>query len=134
MRRLLFVAVVCTVPALMFLNAWQVYRFDRALDDIRDLEQRQRSLIEENKNALVGIEVLSSPARLEEIAGGMDKVQKRLGEPRVLIRIGEHESPGGAGNDLTAVCPKTAVDADRSERQAVDRSEASRIADERGDR
>ena len=89
MRRILLVVVVCSVPALMFLNAWQVFRFGQALDEIRELERAQRELIEENKNTLVGIEVLSSPSRLEEIVSGMDDIEKRLMAPRVLIRIGD---------------------------------------------
>ena len=95
MRRVLLVVVVCTVPALMLLNAWRVFRFGQALDEVRDLEDVQHELIEENKNTLVGIEVLSSPSRLEEIVGGMDDIEKRLLVPRVLIRVGSEVDGGG---------------------------------------
>ena len=88
MKRALLVLVVCSVPAIMFLNAWQVFRFKEALAGVRELEQQQQELIEENKKTLVGIEVLSSPSRIDEIAGGIGEVEKRTDVPRVLIQIG----------------------------------------------
>lgn len=90
MKRILVVLVVCTIPALLFLNAWQVFRFNRELSSVRELETRQRELIEENKNTLIGIEVLSSPSRIDEIADGMDDIEKRDDAPRILIRIGDN--------------------------------------------
>ena len=64
MKRIALFFLVCTVPAMIFLNAWQVYRFQSALREIRELEAMQRSLIEENKKALIGVEILSSPSRI----------------------------------------------------------------------
>jgi hypothetical protein len=98
-RRVLLVIIVCTIPALMFLNAWQVFRFGQDLDEVRVLEDRQRELIEENKNTLVGIEVLSSPSRLEEIVNGMEDIEKRLSVPRVLIRIGSSDVRSDANGE-----------------------------------
>lgn len=87
MKRAFAVILVASVPLLMFLNAWQVFRFNRTLEDVRVLEEKQRTLIERNKNALVGIEVLSSPSRIDEVADGIEGIEKRADVSRVLIRI-----------------------------------------------
>ncbi len=91
MKRLVVLLIVCSVPVVLFLNAWQVFRFSEALREVRRLEQQQHELIERNKRTLVGIEVLSSPSRIDKIAGGMEGIEKRTDVPRVLVRIGSPE-------------------------------------------
>ena len=92
MKRILLVLIMCSVPALMFLNAWQVYRFNTALKEVRLLEEKQRELIEENKNTLVGIEVLSSPSRIDGLAKEIEGIEKSTDAPRVLVQIGAGEA------------------------------------------
>jgi len=94
MKRVVVLILVCTIPALLFLNAWQVFRFSEQLAKIRELEVKQRELIEDNKKTLVGIEVLSSPSRIDEIVGEMGGVEKRTNVDRVLIRVGAQEGEG----------------------------------------
>ena len=89
MKRFLLLAIVCTVPVLLFLNAWQVFRFNKVLREVRSLEVEQRELIDENIKTLVGMEVLSSPSRIVNIMDDLEGVEKRTGAPRLLIRVGE---------------------------------------------
>ena len=89
MKRAALFLMICSVPALLFLNAWQVFQFQARLGEVRQLESSQRDLIDQNRRALIGIEILSSPSRIEEIVGEMDDIEKRSDVPRVLIRVGE---------------------------------------------
>jgi hypothetical protein len=67
----LITAVLClAVPALIFLNAWQGYRYNDLADRIADLEKRQRELLESNRDAIAQIAYETSPARIEERAAG----------------------------------------------------------------
>ena len=95
MKRLVLLLVVCTIPILLFLNVWQVHRFTTSLDEVRALEKAQRNIIEENKRTLIGIEVLSSPSRIEEIVSDLDGLSKRERAPRILIQVSE----SGAGSN-----------------------------------
>ena len=89
MKRLVLLLVVCTIPILLFLNVWQVHRFTTSLDEVRALEKAQRNIIEENKRTLIGIEVLSSPSRIEEIVSELEDLSKRERAPRILIQVSE---------------------------------------------
>ena len=92
MKRIALVFLACSVPALMLLNAWQAFRFQAELDYVRELESQQRDLIEENKRALIGVEILSSPSRIEEVVGVMDEIGKRGDTPRLIIRVSEPDA------------------------------------------
>ena len=95
MKRIVLFLFVCSVPVMIFLNAWQVYRYQSALQEVRDLEAMQRRLIEENKKALIGVEILSSPSRIEDVVEEIEGLEKRSSAPRVLIRVGDVSSGGG---------------------------------------
>jgi hypothetical protein len=55
MRKLLGAAAAILVPGLMFLNAWQGWRYERLSDEVAALEDRQRELLESNRNAIAEI-------------------------------------------------------------------------------
>jgi low affinity Fe/Cu permease len=93
-KRIVILLAVCTVPLFLFVNAWQVFRFNEALDDVRRLEERQRTLLESNKNVLVGIEVLSSPSRIDDLAAQIEAIEKKDAGSRVLVRIEAPEEEG----------------------------------------
>ncbi|TVQ26330.1 MAG: cell division protein FtsL [Spirochaetaceae bacterium] len=92
MRRSAIVALVVIVPALLFMNVLQAYRFSRLEREIVRLERRQAALIEENKRAILAISVLTSPSRVGELAS------EELGLVRVNPRdITTIDPPGYGG-------------------------------------
>lgn len=68
MKRSLVVLLVISVPVLLFANVFQAYRYGRLEREIRELEVEQLELIEENRRAILAISVLTSPARVGELA------------------------------------------------------------------
>ena len=68
MSRRITIALVILVPILLFANALQAYRYNQLERDVARLEREQASLIEENKQAILAISVLSSPERVGPIA------------------------------------------------------------------
>ena len=74
--------VVCTlaflIPALLILNSLQARRYEDLSDEISALEKKQEQLVEENKELVTDISLLSSTARIEKIAQeelGMHKAE-----------------------------------------------------------
>jgi len=64
-------AILClAVPALIFLNAWEGYRYNDLADRISDLEKQQKDLLESNRDAIAQIAYESSPTRIQEKAAG----------------------------------------------------------------
>ena len=66
--RKVFLVIAITVPALLFLNVWQVYRYDSIKEDIVSLEEQQREWLERNKRMIAGITVFRSPERIRTLA------------------------------------------------------------------
>ena len=54
------------VPGLLFLNAWQGYRYSRLSDEVAALEKQQQMLLEANRDVIGQIAYEQSPARVEE--------------------------------------------------------------------
>jgi cell division protein FtsL len=70
--------VVFTIPIFLGLSAWQSSRYISLKQEIRRFEETQSEWVESNKRLVVGISVLSSPARIEHIAQteiGMSKIK-----------------------------------------------------------
>ncbi len=70
MKRTLLLAVALLVPALLFLNAWQGYRYYTAAAEVADLEKSQKATIEQNMGLVARIAYELSPQRIEERAAG----------------------------------------------------------------
>ena len=97
MKKGRILVLTATIPLLLFLNSFQVFRFDTRLEEVQKLEDLQRELLEENKRVLMSIEVLSSPARIDSLVSDLQDVERRSNAPRVHITIGE-EGDGSARN------------------------------------
>jgi hypothetical protein len=64
-------AILClAVPALIFLNAWEGYRYNDLADRISGLEKQQKDLLESNRDAIAQIAYENSPVRIQERAVG----------------------------------------------------------------
>ncbi len=77
MRRPLVALLVLLVPVLLFANVLQAFRYGTLERRVRELEQEQIALIEENKKAILAISVLTSPHRIGELA------ENKLGLERI---------------------------------------------------
>lgn len=77
--------ILLTVPVLLFLNARQVFVYDKVEEKVEALEESQREWLERNKRMIAGIAVLRSPERVEELAREELEVKKM--DNRDLLRI-----------------------------------------------
>lgn len=90
-KKFIITLLVITVPALLFLNAWQSFRYERVSAEIRNYEQEQKEWFEENKKMLATVSVYSSPARVRRIIEeNSDLIIKRPGQA-IIIRFSAEE-------------------------------------------
>ncbi len=68
MKKILALAMALVVPALLFVNAWQGYRYHALSEEVAALEKRQKDLLESNMGAIARIAYEQSPQRVEERA------------------------------------------------------------------
>lgn len=68
MKKKIALILICTVPALVYLNVWEVFRFEELKSSVRELEGEQEEWLEKNKRKITGIAVLNSPARIDMLA------------------------------------------------------------------
>jgi hypothetical protein len=68
MKKVLAVAMALLVPGLLFLNAWEGYRYHTLSDEVEGLEKRQKELLEANMAVIADIAKEQSPQRVEEKA------------------------------------------------------------------
>jgi ABC-type phosphate transport system auxiliary subunit len=65
-------ALLClAVPGLLFLNAWEGFRYSTLADQVARLEKQQKELLEANRDAIGRMAYESSPDRVAEKAAGM---------------------------------------------------------------
>ena len=94
MKRILSAVLCLAIPGLLFLNAWQGYRYDRLSDEVAGLEKRQKELLEANRDSIAQIAYEQSPARVEEKTSG-DQNLAPIDQARVTRLI--VDSAGGGG-------------------------------------
>jgi cell division protein FtsL len=76
--RILVCLAAFAIPALLVLDTMQARRYAKLENQVKDLEQQQTQLVEENKKLVTDISVLTSSDRIEKIAGeelGMHKAK-----------------------------------------------------------
>ena len=67
-KRFAIMLFVVFLLSFFFLNTWQGYRYERLKDQVALLEREQKDWLERNKRLIAGLAVLSSPARVAELA------------------------------------------------------------------
>lgn len=77
--------LLASIPLLLFAGVWQVYSFQRLETEVSDLEAQQNGWFEENKRKIIGIEYLSSPRRLDQIA--REELELEKPESKDVIRV-----------------------------------------------
>ena len=77
--------VAILIPLLLGLEVWQTGRYRKLQKEIRELENKQVELVEENKKLISDISVLSSSERIEKIAE--EELNMHKAETKDIVRI-----------------------------------------------
>jgi len=67
-KRILQAILCLALPGMLFLNAWEGYRYSRLAEEVAALEKRQMELLEVNRDAIAQIAREQSPQKVEEKA------------------------------------------------------------------
>jgi len=67
MKKLAILILILTIPAMLFLVTWQNIRFTELSASISGIREQQEDLMEKNKRLIIGIAILRSPKRIEDI-------------------------------------------------------------------
>jgi ABC-type phosphate transport system auxiliary subunit len=108
MKRVFLAVATLIVPGLLFVNAWQGYRYSRLSDEVMDLEKQQQVLLEANRDVIARIAYEQSPSRVEE------KVQKALGLQQADQSQITRVTIEGASGAPSAGAPGGTIDAGRT--------------------
>jgi hypothetical protein len=68
MKRIMWAVLCLAIPGLLFLNAWQGFRYNDLSDRVGALEKEQKELLEKNRDAIARIAYESSPERVGQKA------------------------------------------------------------------
>ena len=68
MRRIMWAVLCLAIPGLLFLNAWQGFRYNDLSDRVQELEKVQKDLLERNRDAIAQIAYETSPERVGQKA------------------------------------------------------------------
>jgi cell division protein FtsL len=68
MKKLFLLLCLISIPCMIFITIWQSFSYEKLNREILLLEAGQENKIEQNKRAIASIAVLSSPARIAQIA------------------------------------------------------------------
>ncbi|MCL2791590.1 MAG: cell division protein FtsL [Spirochaetaceae bacterium] len=90
-KKILIAFLVITVPVLLFLNAWQGFRYERISAEIRNHEHEQIEWFEENKKMLATITVYSSPARVRQIIEENSDLRLKRPGQAIIIQFSAEE-------------------------------------------
>jgi ABC-type phosphate transport system auxiliary subunit len=93
----IFAAVIClAVPGLLFLNAWQGYRYNELAGQVADLEKQQAAALDANRDVIAQIAYESSPERVvQKATTGLDVKPAEAGSiTRLQVETAKR---GGAG-------------------------------------
>ena len=94
MKKVLTAVLVLSVPMLIFLNVWQVFRYREARETLNLVVEEQEKWLEQNRRVVGAITVYSSPGRVYQIAENQLPLQKLTPEQVVLIEFAR-----GSGNE-----------------------------------
>ena len=86
-RWAIFYFFVLTIPIFLGFTAWQSARYTELERSVRRLEAVQEDWVESNKRLIAGIAVLSSSARIEQVAVHDLRLSKLRPEDVLQIRI-----------------------------------------------
>ena len=92
MKKILTALLCLAVPGLLFLNAWQGYRYNALTDQVAALEKQQKELLEANRDTIGQIAYETSPDRVAEKAAALGLVPA---DPSAVTRLQAAQRPDG---------------------------------------
>ncbi len=95
MKMSVLLSLAALIPALLFANVYQGFRFEQQEREIGRLQRLQHERFEENKRSITGITMLQSPTRLRRIA--LEDLELELVGPERIITI--ELTPGSGDGD-----------------------------------
>lgn len=97
MRKIGLFLLTLSVPVLLFLSVYQVFRYQNLQDEVAELQEQQIELFEQNKRMIANIAILSSPKRIARLADEILDLRQREPKDGVLRIVfdGEEERPDG---------------------------------------
>ncbi len=87
MRKVVIVALCLAVPGLIFLNAWQGWRYSELTSRISDLERQQKDLLAANRDTIGQIAYETSPERVSQKAAALGLVPEGGAAPVTRLRV-----------------------------------------------
>lgn len=73
------------IPVLLGIETWQTHRYKKLQREIKNLENKQIELVEENKKLISDISHLSSSERIEKIAE--EELHMHKAETKDIVRV-----------------------------------------------
>ena len=95
MKKILTAVLCLTVPGLLFLNAWQGYRFAALGERVAALEKQQKDLLESNRDIIGQIAFESSPDRVADKAAALGLVPADPSAVKRLLAVPAVQPPAG---------------------------------------
>lgn len=91
MKKIVRLLIALSIPVVLFLSVYQVYRYQSLEAEVSQLREEQKELFERNKRLIAHIAILESPRRIAELAADeLDlrrvPMEKRL---RIIVSSGE---------------------------------------------
>jgi hypothetical protein len=76
-KKIVLILAGLTIPGMIFLNAWQGFRYHELRREVARLEAEQEDLLEKNRNTIARIASARSPAEVEKkaVAAGLVPVE-----------------------------------------------------------
>ncbi|MCD6121449.1 MAG: cell division protein FtsL [Spirochaetales bacterium] len=85
MKKLVILVLILSIPAMLFLVTWQNIRFTELSASISSIREEQEDLMEKNKRLIIGLAILRSPKRIEDI--GLKDLKLHEALPSEVIKI-----------------------------------------------
>ncbi|MCL2008268.1 MAG: cell division protein FtsL [Treponema sp.] len=85
---------ILTIPLFLGITVWQSVRYRELDRNVRRLEAIQENWLESNRNLVAGIAVLSSSARIEQVAVNDLRLPRIRPEDVLQIQISSLDSGG----------------------------------------
>ena len=105
MKKVVIVALCLAVPALIFLNAWQGYRYSELASRISDLERQQKDLLAANRDTIGQIAYETSPERVALKAAALGLIPEGASAPVTRLRLVQQPDQGAAQGPAAETAP-----------------------------
>ncbi|MFP4267109.1 MAG: septum formation initiator family protein [Spirochaetaceae bacterium] len=89
MRKIIVGLMILSIPFSISLSVYRVYAYQTLEREVERLKEEQSDLFEGNKRMIANIAIVSSPARIEEIAEKELNLSRTTSERRMRILIDE---------------------------------------------